>query len=131
MVHSPIWVPSAAQTVWPAVVHEAVEPAGAEEGCCAALGETTVEGTGSATEGETAGPPDGAAGELGFSVGAGAAAPEGTTAATFSCTCRDGRAADGNAAAAADDDGWTADDTLDVPSLSLGLPGTVQPIGVH
>ena len=129
-MHVPIWVPSAEQTDWPGIVHEAVEPVGAEESCCAALGET-AEGTGAATEGETAGTLDGAAGALEFSVGAGAAAPEGTTAATFSCTCKDGRAAEGNAAAAADDDGCTADDTFDVLSLELELPGTVQPIGVH
>lgn len=126
VVHVPICVPSAEQTVSPAVVHEAAELVGAEEACCA--GDTA-----GATEGEAAGVLDGAAGVLELSVGAGvavAAAAEGTTAATFSWTFRLGRAAEGTAAAA-EDEGCTAGDALGVLSLSPEPPGTVQPIGVH
>ncbi len=118
-MHVPICVPLAEQTVSPAVVHEAAEFVGAEEACCA--GDTA-----GATEGEVAG-------VLELSAGAGvaiAAAPEGTTAATFSCTFRLGRAAEGTAAAV-EDEGCTAGDALGVLSLSPEPPGTVQPIGVH
>ena len=120
-MHVPICVPSVEQIVSPAVVHEALEPVGAEGACCA--GEAA-----GATEGEAATVLDGAAGVLELSVGA--AAADGTTAATFSCTFRLGRAADGTAATA-DDEGCTAGDALGVLSLWLEPPGTVQPIGVH
>lgn len=55
-LHVPIWVPSAEQTLWPAVVHEAEEAAGVEEGIVGA------------TEG----------------AAAGAAVTDGATTATFS-----------------------------------------------
>lgn len=119
-------MPSAEQTLSPAVVHEAAEFVGAAEGCCVAL-EEAAEGRAGATEGETA-----SESELGLSEGA--AAAEGTTAATFSCTLMDGRAAEGIAAAGADDEGCTTGDALDGAaelSLSPEPPGTVQPIGVH
>lgn len=113
-------MPSAEQTVSPAVVHGTVEPTGAGA-VCASLGEAAED----ATEGETAGALDGAAGVLELSEGA-AAASDGTTAATFSCTDMVGKAAE--------DEVCEVDDTLDcalVLSLSPEPPGTVQPIGSH
>lgn len=125
-MHVPICVPSAEQTVSPAVVQEVVESVGAEA-VCVLLGEA-AEG---ATEAATADTLDGAADVLELPDGA-AAAADGTTAATFSCRCMDPKAAEGIAAAT--DDGCTTDDTPDlaaVLSLSPEPPGTVQPTGVH
>ena len=113
-------MPSAEQTVLPAVVHERAEPAGAEA-VCALLGEAAEE----AIEGKTVGVLDDMAGVLELSEGI-AAAGDGTTAGTFSCTDMVGTAAE--------DEGCTAGDTLDcalVLSLSPEPPGTVQPIGSH
>lgn len=120
-MHVPICEPSAEQTVSPAVVHEMLEPAGAEA-VCALVGEA-AEG---ATEGETAGILDGATDVLELSEGAAAAAGDEATAATFSCTDMVGKAEE--------DEGCTVEETLDcavVLSLSPELPGTVQPIGSH
>lgn len=107
MVQVPICEPSAEQTDSPAVGQEAVA---VEEGCCTVL-EETVEGRAGAMEGERAVIVDGAAGMVELSVGGAVVAGEGTTAATFSSngTAREGTAA----AAAADDEGCTAEDTLD------------------
>ena len=126
-MHVPICVPSAEQTDCPAVAHEALELVGAE-----AVGALLGEAAEGATEGATAGTLDGAAGVLELSEGV-AAAAEGTTTATFSCTGKFAKAAEGDVAAA-DDEDCTTDDPLDCPvvlSLSPEPPGTVQPIGVH
>lgn len=132
IVHVPICVPSAEQTVSPAVAHAAVELEGAET-VCALLGEAAG-GAADATEGETAGILDGVAGMLELSEGA-AAIGDGAGVATCSCNGMVGSAAEG-IGAAAEDEGCTTEDTLDcaaVPSLSPDPepPGTVQPIGVH
>ena len=118
-MHVPICVPSAEQTVWPGVGQEVVsEPAGAD-----ALPELLVE----AAEGAVASVLDGTVGALGLSAGfvAAAAAAGGTTAASFSCTGRDGKAAEGVAGATGD-----ALDCAGALPLSLD-PEILQPIGVH
>lgn len=114
----PICVPSAEQIVSPGVGQEVVsEPAGADT-FCKLLGE--------AAEGAAGGVLDGTAGALGFSAGfVAAAAAGGTTAASFSCTGRVGKAAEGVAGATGD-----ALDCVGALSLSLD-PEILQPIGVH
>lgn len=121
-MHVPTWVPSAEQTVWPAVMHEVVELVGAEGGCCAALGD--------AAEGAAAGT-ESAADGLELSDGA-AAAAKGATAATFSCTARVGTAAEGIGAMSTNE-GCAVGDALDCAgALSLAPPEKVQsPTGVH
>ena len=118
-MHVPICVPSAEQIVSPGVGQEVVsEPAGAGA-FCKLLGD--------AAEGAAAGVLDGTAGALGLSAGfvAAAAAAGGTTAASFSCTGRVGKAAEGAAGATGD-----ALDCAGALSLSLD-PEILQPIGVH
>ena len=119
-VHVPICVPSAEQTVSPGVGQEAVsEPTGADA-VCALLGE--------AAEGAAANVLDGTAGALELSasfVAAAAAATGGTTAASFSCTGRVGKAVEGVAAATGD-----ALDCAGALPLSPD-PEILQPIGVH
>lgn len=118
-MHVPICVPSAEQTLWPGVVHEAEEGAGAE-----GAGDDGIAG---ATE------EDAAAG-VGFSDGAAAA---GVTTAAFSWTptlcaasATVGAVADGEDE---DEDCAAAGDALGcvVELPSEGAPGTVQPMGVH
>ena len=115
VVHIPIWVPSAEQTLSPALGHEAGEPVGAEEGCTAGLDEAAA-GAEGAAEGA-------AAGELG-------AAEEGAAAGALG-------AAEG-VEAAGDGEGCTADGALDCaveltlwPSGTVTALGIVQSTGVH
>ena len=112
-------MPSAEQTDSPAVVHEVVEPVGAEEACCPAL-EAVAAGV---AEGATAG-------MLGLSDGAAAAAAEGTTAATLSWRALADKTAE-SIAAGRDDEGCTGDVALDCASPEPEPPGMDQPIGVH
>ena len=111
IVHVPICVPSAEQTLSPGVWHEAEELAGAEGAADGIAGAT-----------------DGAAGGVWFSEGAAAA---GATTAAFSWTptfCT----ASAAVGAVADDEGCTGGDALGcVVELPSEAPGTVQPMGVH
>ena len=117
-MHVPICVPSAEQIVWPGVGQEVVfEPAGAG---------TFGKLLGEAAEGAAAGVLDGTAGALGLSAGfVAAAAAGGATAASFSCTGRVGKDAEGVAAATGD-----ALDCEGALPLSPD-PEILQPIGVH